>query len=231
MLGEQEHFDPDSFKSLCPSGLEKDWILDWHGPIAEQHGQEMSAVDICRGDSLPLIEQVDSVVLGGTMHVITEDRPWLHKLHDWLNAYRKEAKPLLAICGGHQLLSTRFGAGELVGRSSGTLAGTYTIDLTSAGAAHPLFKGLPKSPSFHFANYLHVIPSSEQEDGILATQQDSPAIALDHGGNWYSCQFHPESRKVSWDRYYSLIDADYESAYTEEHHGQQLMSNFFALSA
>ena len=231
MLGEQEHFDPSSFTSLCPSGLEKDWVVDWHGPVAEQYDLEMISVDICRGEPLPPIGHVDSVILGGTMHIITEDRPWLHNLNNWLQAYRKEKKPLLGICGGHQLLSTRFGTGELVGRHNGTLAGPCTVDLTAMGAVHPLFKGLPEFPSFHFANYLHVLPSKEQMKGVLAIQQDSPAIAIDHGANWYSCQFHPESRKASWDHYYSLIEPDYESAYTDSHHGQHLLTNFFEISA
>lgn len=57
------------------------------------------------------------------------------------------------------------------------------------------------------------------------------SIALDHGNNWYSCQFHPESRKSSWDIYYGAPDAGYMSAYAEHHDGQQFISNFFQLSA
>ena len=28
---------------------------------------------------------------------------------------------------------------------------------------------------------------------ILAATADSPAVALDYGGGWYSVQFHPEA--------------------------------------
>ncbi len=54
---------------------------------------------------------------------------------------------------------------------------------------------------------------------------------LDHGGHWFSCQFHPEARKESWDCYYAGQEPDYVSAYTEQHDGARLMANFFRFSA
>ena len=33
MLGENELFNPDHFGSLCSSGQEKDWIVDWSKPV------------------------------------------------------------------------------------------------------------------------------------------------------------------------------------------------------
>ena len=231
MLGERVHFRPEDYRSLCPTGLEKDWVLKWHSANAEKAGLALSSIDICRGDLLPTIEGIDRLVLGGTMHVITENRPWLHQLTDWLHDYRRTQRPLLAICGGHQLLATRFGDGKLVGRPDGTLSETCAVKLNADGRAHPLFRGLPEIPRFHFANYLHVLPAETTTTKILATQPESPAIALDHGGNWFSCQFHPESRKCSWDIYYGALNANYTSAYADEHDGEQLMVNFFQLQA
>ena len=227
MLGERVHFRPEEYRSLCPTGLEKDWILTWHGGSAADAGLTLSGVDICRGDRLPDVDDIDRVILGGTMHVVTEDRQWLHDLTSWLRDYRRTKRPLLAICGGHQLLATEFGDGELAGRSDGTLSGTYEIELTANGRTHPLFRGLPETPCFHFANYLHVLPAEIATINVLATQPGSPAIALDHGGNWFSCQLHPESRKQSWDIYYGALDPDYASAYKDEHDGEGLIANFF----
>jgi GMP synthase-like glutamine amidotransferase len=231
MLGEREHYRPEEYQGVCPSGLEKDWVLDWHGPQAAAYGLEMTSIDICRGDPFPPGAGFCGVVLGGTLHVINEDRPWLHDLMRWLRDYRALGRPLLAICGGHQLLSTRFGAGELVGRAEGTLAGTYEVELTERGAGHPLFLDLPRRPRFHFANYLHILPSDAQKNGVLASQPGGPASVLDHGGHWFSCQFHPEARKESWDCYYAGLEPDYVSAYTEQHDGARLMANFFRFSA
>ena len=231
MLGERVHFRPEDYRGLCPTGLEKDWILKWHSANAMKAGLELCSVDICRDERLPSVENIDRVVLGGTMHVIMEDRPWLHQLTDWLHDYRRTQRPLLAICGGHQLLATRFADGELVGRHDGTLSGTYEIKQTADGRAHPLFHGLPEPQRFHSANYLHVVPAETTTTKILATQPESPAIALDYGGSWFSCQFHPESKKQSWDIYYSTLDAGYTSACAEEHDGEQLMTNSFQFQA
>ena len=42
MFGERSHYDPEEFRGICPSGLEKDWILEWHGPLAARFGFELS---------------------------------------------------------------------------------------------------------------------------------------------------------------------------------------------
>ena len=229
MLGESEHFRPEEYTNICPSGLEKDWIVAWHGPAAADLGLLMVSVDICRGDQLPPVSEVAGVILGGTMHVVTEDRFWLHDLKAWLRDYRGSGQPLLGICGGHQLMASYFGDGELTGRQEGTQAGTYDAVLTEAGATHPLFQGLPTRPRFHYANYLHILPSAAQQHRVLAVQENSPAVALDHGGNWYSCQFHPEARKVSWDCYYSNVEENYVSAYETTHDGAKVIQNFLRI--
>ena len=56
-----------------------------------------------------------------------------------------------------------------------------------------------------------------------------PAIAIDHGNNWFSAQFHPESRKQSWDIYYGSKEKNYKSKYSYDHNGSKFLSNFFNL--
>ena len=231
MLGENQHFNPDEFVSLCSSGQEKDWILDWFSLMANKMGFSLLSVDICRGDSLPKVDDIDCVILGGTMHVVTEDRPWLHALYAWLHQYRKAKKPLLGICGGHQLVSTQLENGKLEGRTSGTLAGTYEIELTEMGCQHPLFNGLSKNPRFHFANYLHVVPSETQKTNVLARIGESSAICIDHGFHWYTTQFHPESRKEVWSFMYEKTEPEHVKNYSEDHDGMVLIQNFMKISS
>ena len=231
MFGERDQYDPVNYRSICSSGLEKDWIVTWHGGAAERSGFSMTAVDICRGGVLPEAGLVDCVILGGTMHVIDEEREWLGRLKDWLAAYRKTARALLAVCGGHQLLSTRLADGRLVGRRSGTLAGTSDIRLTERGRSHALFSGLGPTARFHFANYLDVEPSPAQRERVLAVDDESEGLAIDHGGHWYSTQFHPESRKATWACTYGASHPEWIDAYDDEHDGAIVIDNFLKLAA
>ncbi len=231
MLGEIEHFDPAHFTGLCTTGLERDWIVNWFGPMAQDSGFSLSGVDICRGDALPEVEEIDCVILGGTMHVVTEDRPWLHDLYTWLHQYRDAKKPLLGICGGHQLVSTQFEDGELKGRAGSTLAGTYEIELTEAGRSHPLFNGLRENPRFNFANYLHVVPSDAQKAQSLARIGESRAICIDHGDHWYTTQFHPESRRSVWSNMYKRTEPEHVGNYSDDQDGATLIRNFLVIAA
>lgn len=230
MLGENELYNPDHFETLCSSGHEKDWIVKWFGPMAQEAGFSLSGVDICRGDALPAVVDVDCVILGGTMHVVTEDRSWLHALYDWLRNYRDTGKPLLGICGGHQLVSTQLEDGFLAGRIGGTLAGTYEIELTQLGRCHPLFKGLSSSPRFNFANYLHVVPSEAQQARALAHIGESRAICIDHGNHWYTTQFHPESLRTVWSCMYKYTEPEHIGNYSDDQEGIGLIRNFLKIA-
>lgn len=231
MLGTPDTYDVKAFTAICPSGLERDWISEWHGPAAAEFGLDLTAVDICRGERLPDADGVAAVILGGTFHSVAERRPWLQRAVAWLTGYRRTSRPLLGICGGHQLVAARIEDGELADRPAGVLMETAAVGLTPQGRAHPLFAGLPETPSFHFGNSQLIRPSPGQRGGILATQPSHPAAAIDHGDNWFSCQFHPEARKIEFDCYFASRDPAYESAYAATHDGPAVLTNFFRLAA
>jgi GMP synthase-like glutamine amidotransferase len=231
MLGETSLYNPDDYRSLCPSGLEKDWILAWHSDLAKHYQFDMLSVDIVRGDDLPVPEGIDSVILGGTIHLVLEDKPWLRMLRLWLVEYRKLRRPLLGICGGHQLTAVNFCDGNaLKKRINGPMFGTYEIQLTAAGKDSPLFQNLTGRISFHFANSYHVISHTQVDMTILATTHDSPAVAVDYGDHWYGSQFHPESRRETWEceaKQEPRIDL---RRYKIDHDGIQLLENFVNIS-
>lgn len=230
MLGEPSCYNVEDFKKLCSSGLEKDWIIEWHQPLAAEYGFKMSSVDICRGDQLPTPNAVDTVIVGGTNHDIREKFAWLTRLIDWLKEYRNLYRPLLGICGGHQLVSTVFDGGKLVERNGGRLAGTYSVNLSEIGQQHPLFKEIAQNPKFHFGNSLYVLPSDSLSKKVLASVGENPAIAVDHGGHWYSCQFHPESQKKTWECLFKGDVGVDMKLYSEDHDGQAFLKNFFKIS-
>lgn len=229
MLGEKEHYDPADYQQVCSSGLEKDWIIDWFGEISQEAGFSLSSVDICRGDALPSIDQVDCVILGGTMHVVSEEKPWLKTLDAWLPNYRVSGKPLLGICGGHQFIATQMEDGELEYRHDGILAGTYDIELTDLGQTHSLFNSL-ENPRFNFGNFLHVLPSPEQQSRVLACINDSRAICIDHGGDWYTTQFHPETRKPVWSCMHVTSEPENLAKYSDDQDGAMFIRNFLSIA-
>ncbi len=57
ILGEAEHYEPENFTSLCPSGYERDWVLGWHGGAVAENGLALEGVDICRGEELPAADR------------------------------------------------------------------------------------------------------------------------------------------------------------------------------
>lgn len=226
MLGEAHLYDVDKFKDLCESGLEKDWIAKWLQPVSNDYGYQLTSVDICRGDKLPPPSDVDAVIVGGTSHDVREQFPWLERLTSWLREYRILRRPLLGICGGHQLISIVFGGGELEERKDGRFAGTFPIEVSELGKHHPLFDGIAESPVFHFANSLHIQPSSYLAKRVLACSKDSSAVAIDHGDHWLTCQFHPESEKNTWESYFR-DDHDVDiGLYSQAHDGGRLIENF-----
>lgn len=231
MLGESSLYHLDDYKQICPSGLEKDWIVAWHGNLAKKYGFDMESADIIRGDILPPPDQISAAILGGTIHLILEDRFWLKKCLKWLQEYRKLQRPLLGICGGHQMIAVNFFNGnKLIKRRNGLLAGTYKIQLSEAGKDSALFQSFADQPQFNFANSYHIIPAAETDMNILATTEDSPAVAADYGGHWFGCQFHPETRKETWNCYFKRDSAIDLSKFKSDHGGVQLLDNFLKLS-
>ncbi|OEY65391.1 glutamine amidotransferase-related protein [Marinobacter sp. X15-166B] len=229
-LGEPSVYNTDDFTSMCPSGLEKDWIKERLQPVANRYNFQLESVDVCRGDELPDVHSVDAVIISGSRHTPTDSYPWLDTLKSWLLDYRKRARPLLGVCAGHQLVSTLFDDAKLSDRDDGLMAGAYTIDLNERGQAHPLFAGLSAKPTFLFANYMHITLPAAAQDKVLASVSGSPAIVVDHGDHWFSSQFHPESCAQTWRCYYKHAPDVNTDAYAGSHDGAKMMENFFAIA-
>lgn len=141
------------------------------------------------GEALP--EDADAVVLGGSFASVSDVFPWQLALQDWLHRWRATGKPLMGICGGHQLMTVALG-GRVERSPSGPEVGSLPVSRTAAGRGHPLFDGFDDEAPFFFGNFDRVTAPSPGAV-VLATRPGLPAAALDHGGNWVSVQFHPET--------------------------------------
>jgi len=224
MIGQPGRYDSSIYEGLPGGDDEVHWVFLQLRDLGLADKIEFHGVFVCRGEALPAADEADAVILGGSYHSVHDDLDWQHATRDWLREYRALGGPLLGICGGHQMISELEGAPvEVI--ASGKMAGTKPVTLTGAGRGHFLFAGYGAAPEFHFANEEHVaaVPAGAT---VLATRPELPCAALDHGGNWFSTQFHPEataeSMQVSWRR----THPEYAENYRPLKDGSLLLKNF-----
>jgi len=198
----------EAFQGLL-AALDLDGVFDLIGVHAD------------RGEAPSL--DYDAVIVGGSFASVNDRHPWQAPLLGWLERYRATGRPLLGICGGHQLACSALG-GTVIQREQGPVLGTIAAELSDAGRGHWLFDGMGGAPLFQFAHFDHVthMPSGAR---VLATCQGTVAAA-DLGGDWVSTQFHPE---VACDRlaaYYHALVEDREVRFGYVVGAERLIGNF-----
>lgn len=191
MLGEPGRYDPAIFAEVEGGDDEVFWFRSMLAQNGLLDRVAFSGVHVTRGEALPDAKQFDAIILGGSFHSVHDDRPWQSELKEWLQGPRGRNTPVFGICGGHQLMATMDGA-TVETIPSGPMASTQTVALTDFGRDHFLFQGMHYPMTFHFGNY-ECVRNPPAAYKILAADDRMPAMALDHGGNWYSVQFHPEA--------------------------------------
>jgi GMP synthase-like glutamine amidotransferase len=182
---------------------------------------ELCAVHADQGE-VPLLDY-DAVVLGGSFASVNDELPWQTRLLNWIPQYRAAGRPLLGICGGHQLVARAFG-GTVRRRASGPVLGTLPVTLTDAGRQHWLFEGLGAAPRFQFANFDHV--AQLPESAVLLASREEIVAAADYGDGWVTTQFHPE---VACDRlatYWHALVEDDELRFSFAAGAERLIGNF-----
>jgi GMP synthase-like glutamine amidotransferase len=188
--GTPDVFDPLLFDDLKDTGDDRFFVAHRLKEWGVLEAVDYLAVNITAGESLPDPLEIDAVIVGGSFHSINDNLPWQRDLAAWLERWRQTGRPALGICAGHQMMCAMAGL-AVTPRSDGAKGTSAAVTLTKAGRDHPLFDGFGNHPVFHFGNYDHVLEAPDDAI-VLANDPESPALALDHGDNWYSIQFHPE---------------------------------------
>ena len=158
-------------------------------PYLEARSWKLDTVELYTGDRLPKDARGYQavIVMGGPMGVYDEaEYPFLHNEHNFLKRVIAQDVPLLGICLGSQLLAKALGA--RVYRNPQKEIGWYTVDLTSAGAAGPLFAGLPSSvPVFQWHGDAFDLPAGAIS---LASSPLCMNQAFRYGDRVYGSLFH-----------------------------------------
>ncbi len=224
MIGQPGRYDPAVYDEVPGGDDEAHWVFLQLRALGIADRLQYHGVFVCRGEALPEPGEADAVILGGSYHSVHDNLDWQHATRRWLTGYRATGRPLLAICGGHQMVSDAEGA-PVEPIPTGWMAGTLPVHLTAAGQAHFLFRGYDPRPEFHFANQEHVaaLPKGAK---VLATRPELPCAALDHGGNWFSVQFHPEAAHQMMAASWRHSHPEYAENYRPLPNGKQLLLNF-----
>ncbi len=131
-----------------------------------------------------------AIVLGGDMGVHETERfPHLDRVRSFMGRALHEGTPLLGICLGGQLLAQLAG-GRVTSPSTHGEKGICRVELTPAGAADPLFRGVADPfVTFQLHDDSFTPPPGAT---LLARSPACPAQAFRLGGHAYGVQFHPE---------------------------------------
>jgi len=160
-------------------------------PYLEARGWKLDTVALYEGARLPeeAREYQAVIVMGGPMGVYDEaEYPFLRDEHHFLQGVMAQGVPLLGICLGSQLLAKALGA--RVYRNPQKEIGWYTVDLTPAGAADPLFAGLPSPVSvFQWHGDAFDLPAGATP---LASSPLCTHQAFRYGDRVYGLLFHLE---------------------------------------
>ena len=168
--------------------------IEWPGTLAaylEARGWKLYTVALYAGVHPPEDAQGYQavIVMGGPMGVYdAAEYPFLRNEHDFLRRVVAQDVPLLGICLGSQLLAKALGA--RVYRNPHKEIGWYTVDLTPAGAADPLFAGLPSPvPVFQWHGDAFDLPAGAI---ALASSPLCTHQAFRYGDRVYGLLFHLE---------------------------------------
>ena len=171
----------------CEDPLE---ILAW----AQARGHSITGTRLDRDEPLPVPSAFDAlVVMGGPMNIYEHERfPWLQQEKALLRAAVDAGKGVLGICLGAQLLADVLGGP--VTRNPEPEIGWREVSVTAAGAASPIFAGIP--PVFcpmHWHGDTFAIPPG----CVHAIQSDACAnqAFVSADGRCVGLQFHLEENE------------------------------------
>ena len=224
MIGQPGRYDAGIYDQMPGGDNEVHWVFLQLRDLGLADKIDYRGVFVCRGEALPGPDEAAAVILGGSYHSVHDDLDWQHAVRGWLHRYRATGRPLLAICGGHQMIAEIDGA-PVEPVASGQMAGTMRVALTETGRGHFLFAGYGPEPEFHFANEEHVAAAPAGAT-VLATRPELLCAALDHGGGWVSTQFHPEATAESMATSWRPSHPEYMRNYRPLKDGSLLLKNF-----
>jgi GMP synthase-like glutamine amidotransferase len=142
------------------------------------------------GDGFPADDAFDALlILGGPMNVDQHDRyPWIVQEKAFIRRAIDDAKPVVGVCLGAQLIARALGASVM--KNPVKEIGWDAVSLTSDGQSDPVFRGFPAlSPIFQWHGDTFDIPEGAT---LLASSTRCAHQAFRYADRTYAFQFHVE---------------------------------------
>jgi GMP synthase (glutamine-hydrolysing) len=156
----------------------------WEGSITVFDGRGGAPAPDPRG--------LAGIIISGSPQSLVEPEPWMDVAGELIERAHEAGTPVLGVCFGHQLIGRVFG-GRVVENPRGWEIGTHEVELTDAGAADPLFTGLPRRLKVNLTHRdmveLETLPAGIR---VLAGNTRTPIQAVAVGEHIRGIQFHPE---------------------------------------
>ena len=225
----------DDLPKLCQTRGDE---VEWFSETANIPLEQIKTVSVYLGEALPNPEDVQAIIITGSIDMVTERLDWSERTATWIKDAVTKQVPILGVCFGHQLLAHAFG-GEIGDNPNGAEFGTITVNKSASASTDKLFKDLPDSlnvQAFHFESILNL----PEHAVVLASNDMDKHHAYRFGDNAWGVQFHPEFDQEIMDHaidvYENMIsDAGFNlkklrAGIQESDHGKMLIQRFIALS-
>jgi GMP synthase (glutamine-hydrolysing) len=169
------------------------------GDVLTDHSLSWVSRSFVYGTEPPNISEISGLaVLGGPMNALdTETHPGLGAEANLVRAVVEAGIPVLAICLGHQILSTALGSKLHIGAASEV--GVGTVDVVSDDRV--LGSAGTNSPVLHWHNDVVEAPDGAT---VIASTDQTPNQAFRLGDAILSMQFHIEVDRRMLDRWLAV---------------------------
>lgn len=224
MMGVPGSFDASVYDHLAEREDEGLWFKKRYRHVP---GISIQSRNVCIGEALPGIAEVDGLVLAGSYNSVHDHTDWQRRVRAWLPRMRSRRVPILGICGSHQMIAHCEGA-DVESLADGPFAGTFSIRMTAAGRSSPLLLDIVDGDCFQYANSEHVVDVPNGAT-LLASSSRVPVAALDFGGHCYTTQFHPEGSDRTLGPIWQHKAPQLMRNYHDRDKGDRLVENFLRL--
>ncbi|MFD0916059.1 type 1 glutamine amidotransferase [Pseudahrensia aquimaris] len=169
-----------------------------------------TSFDLPRGDALPKLEDFDGFIIGGSPAFLSDDRPWIAPLLEFIRAAHADRVPLLGTCFGHQAIAAALG-GRVGRNGEGWGHGLLELQMFQVP---PWMKGAPKVRRLYGSHAEQVLDLPDNAT-VWCASEGCPIAGFFVENSIFTTQHHPE---ISADFMADLVDhlADYMGAEVTE---------------